>query len=69
MKITILICDECDRGHDDDILVSSYRIFVEREMDASGNGYNNNYNYIDLCKECFNKFKIKNPEKEIIKSL
>jgi hypothetical protein len=53
MKITILSCDGCGRGIDDDVKVSSYRIKRGKEMDPSGNGYNILWDYIDWCHGCY----------------
>lgn len=54
MKITIVICDGCDRRNDgdDETPVTSYRINRGSEMDPSGNGYNTNWEYVDWYKEC-----------------
>lgn len=55
MKITIVICDDCNRRNDgdDETPVYSYRIKRYREMDASGNGYETQWEYADWCKDCY----------------
>ena len=52
MKATI--CDRCNKR----ILngISQIRIVIGREMDPSGNGYNDDCKYFDLCKICKNKY-------------
>jgi hypothetical protein len=46
-----LVCDSCGKEQPDAI-VKSYRINQGREMDPSGNGYNTNWHYTDLCITC-----------------
>lgn len=60
MKFEIVICDKCSRGNDDNILVTSYRIYRDKEMDASGNGYNIIWDYVDYCDECFKSLGLRN---------
>jgi len=55
MKIQVTICDGCDRGNNDDVEVNSYRVDTGRSMDPSGNGYNTDWEYVDLCKDCYPK--------------
>ena len=55
MKFQVIICDECDRGNNDDVLVGSYRVDTGRSMDPSGNGYNTDWEYVDLCEHCYSK--------------
>jgi hypothetical protein len=56
MKIEIIICDKCDRGNEDGVSVSSYRVNRGREIDPSGNGYNIKWEYVDLCNDCYPTF-------------
>lgn len=57
-------CDKC--GVDG----RSYRYSKDKSMDPSGNGYNKNWIYIDLCFECLNTFILKNGVKlsEVVSS-
>jgi len=56
MTITVIICDECERGNNDGVVVTKYRInqgvkpclFMEDE-------YLIDWQYVDLCKDCFPK--------------
>ena len=47
MKEIITHCDKCDS-----IQAKSYMYADGKEMDVSGNGYNVNWKYIDLCPDC-----------------
>ena len=53
MQKVVLICDGCNRGDDDGIVVTPYRIDRGCEMDPSGNGYNTNWEYVDWCNDCY----------------
>lgn len=53
MKRTVIVCDKCNRGDDDDIVVVSYRFDCGSEMDPSGNGYITNWDYCDYCNDCY----------------
>lgn len=46
---THYICDHCNISNH----VKSYRIDDGCEMDPSGNGYNTNWKYVDLCPKCY----------------
>lgn len=61
MQKVILFCDRCETGKD----VKSFRINRGTEMDPSGNGYNNNWEYKDYCPECFVVVKKSDPELKI----
>lgn len=63
MKTTILTCDSCDRGNDDDIEVTEYRINIGQSMDPSGNGYNIDWDYVDYCDDCYIRALVKHGEK------
>jgi len=54
----LLICDGC--GTDKDVL--SYRINTGVEMDASGNGYNINWEHMEFCPKC--KVEYQNKHKD-----
>ena len=41
------ICDECKKNE-----ASMFRKFLSKEVDPSGNGYNFNHDYKDLCIIC-----------------
>jgi hypothetical protein len=56
MKITTYECDECFRSSDS-VSVNHFRINHGAEMDPSGNGYVNNWQYLDLCIHCLPKVK------------
>ncbi len=51
MKELIIKCDKCQKPG-----AKPYRYIYDREMDASGNGYNNCYKYLDLCFLCVQSF-------------
>lgn len=57
MKITIISCDVCKSEID----VTSYRINNGKFPDASGNGYEIEWGYRDLCFTCFKNWILKNP--------
>ncbi len=61
MRETIIWCDSCD------LKGKSYRYLVDKEMDASGNGWSYNYKYLDLCGDHYNRFLRDNPDKQLIK--
>lgn len=61
MKVTNIICDNCSKHN-----AKEYKIFHDREMDASGNGYNNIYIYKDFCFECLQDYIKKNPDKKLL---
>lgn len=46
MKEIITNCDKCQKS------AKSYMYANGCEMDPSGNGYNTNWEYIDLCSDC-----------------
>lgn len=53
---TIIKCDVCQNP------AKSYRAIVGKTMDASGNGYENDYKYFDYCFDHLLEFARKNPE-------
>lgn len=53
MQKVTLICDVCGT----DKAVRSFRINLGCEMDASGNGYNTNWDYKEYCPSCLNMVK------------
>ena len=61
MKHEILTCDTCVTITN----VKPYRIDTGSEMDPSGNGYNTNWKYIDLCPQCYYKLKAQTPNIKI----
>jgi hypothetical protein len=65
MRYEVIVCDDCNRGNDDGITVSEYKIYRGKEADPSGNGYTHNFEYVDFCKECLEIHKKKNPDDEI----
>ncbi len=64
MKETIVYCDVCGKNYN----VKSYNIVVRKEMDASGNGYETQYEYKDLCFKCLLNYVRRNHEKEIFEN-
>jgi hypothetical protein len=58
MKETIIKCDGCGIA----VKVTPYRIECGKYIDASGNGYDFNWDYKDFCMACLLKWAINNPE-------
>ena len=56
--MTKKVCDSC--GADN---ARTYRYSVGKEMDPSGNGYNIDWKYIDLCINCVQDWVLKNQKK------
>lgn len=48
MQKTTLYCDGCGTA----VGVVAYKIYLGRDMDASGNGYETNWDYKDYCESC-----------------
>lgn len=63
MKIEQIKCDKCYKIVYKHI---SFRKFIKSEMDPSGNGYNNNYDYFDICYNCLIDFIKSNDDMEIL---
>lgn len=51
MKLDLYKCDWCSRDFEYDDIIS-LTFVVGREMDASGNGYEDTKKYKDMCKNC-----------------
>ena len=58
---TIIKCDLCSLPG-----AKTYRYWLEKTMDASGNGYEINWIYKDFCHECMTQFARKNPQISIL---
>ncbi len=54
MKREITHCDRCGDQTDDEN--ESIAVKTGRSMDASGNGYEDDLEYIDLCPKCMRKW-------------
>jgi len=68
MKITIITCDECERGNNDGVVVSSYRLTPVNMMGSSENEHNINWGEcVDLCNDCLPKVARRHEGKLIIK--
>ena len=63
MKIEKYICDSCNKEFDD---VLHLKDFISWGPDPSGNRYNNQYKYYDVCKKCLKRFLVLHPEADII---
>lgn len=55
MKITKFVCDWCEDEVDQNKIVP-LKSKTNREMDPSGNGYIQNYKYVDVCHRCIQEF-------------
>lgn len=56
--MTVKKCDMCSSEN-----ARTYRYSVGKEADPSGNGYNTNWEYIDLCINCVQDWVLKNQKK------
>ena len=66
MKHSYLSCDKCGYSEENaGCVVKSYRINVGKSMDVSGNGYNIDWEYVDLCADCLRTYNLKNPDDKI----
>jgi hypothetical protein len=64
-----LSCDKCGYSEENaGCIVKSYRINVGKSMDASGNGYNIDWEYVDLCDSCVARYKLENSTTKIYES-
>lgn len=62
MKITTIKCDLCRKE------AKSYRYESARQPDPSGNGYEIEFKFIDLCFNCLQYFIRKNPNYNLLES-
>ncbi len=62
MTKNIIYCDGCKLPNS-----SSFKYAVGKSMDASGNGYETDWEYVDLCGNCEIKFYQKQPNIKLIK--
>ncbi len=60
MKKTVIKCDLCAKDG------KSYRYKVDKTMDPSGNGYEINFKFIDLCFDCVQSFARKNLNHQLL---
>jgi len=63
MKVETYICDFCQTQKASRI----FREAIGREMDPSGNGYNTDYKYYDVCEQCYGKFSKNFPNARIVR--
>lgn len=64
MKELIITCDKCGIKSTSGF-VKEYQYSVGCEMDPSGNGYNECWEYVDLCENCKYDYAIQNPGKRL----
>lgn len=57
---TLTKCDFCGKK------AKSYGYIYDKHMDISGNGYENDWKYLDLCLTCKTQFEIDRPEIKLI---
>jgi hypothetical protein len=66
MEHKYLSCDKCGYSEENaGCIVKSFKIEMGFEMDCSGNGYNTDWEYLDLCDNCVERYKLENPNAEI----
>jgi hypothetical protein len=53
-----IVCDTCGSEN-----ARTYRYSIGKDTDPSGNGYNTNWKYIDLCLNCVQDWVLKNQKK------
>jgi len=58
MRKVTYTCDICKTG----VATKHFRVATGCEMDASGNGYNTDYDYYDVCIHCLGEFHTKHPK-------
>jgi hypothetical protein len=61
MRIEIILCDSCHKSKLNDIIVNSYLV----QPRLGDEGYLIDQEYIDLCTDCFENFKLDNSHKDI----